>query len=201
MIVIGLTGSIGMGKSTTAKMFESEGVPFFDADAEAHKLMAKDGAAVPLIEAAFPGVVRDGEVDRQLLGQSVFGDEAALMKLEHILHPMIGEKREQFLQASEREKRPMVVLDIPLLFEKGHHAQFDAVVVVSAPDDVQRARVMARDGMIADKLDAILAFQMPDVEKRTRADYVVDTGKGLDGALEHVRAIINDLQKQSPKKG
>ncbi len=196
MIVIGLTGSIGMGKSTTAKMFEAEGVPFFDADAEAHRLMAKGGAAVPNIEEAFPGTVVDGAIDRQALGQQVFGDEAALMALENILHPMIGENRERFMADAKAQKIGMVVLDIPLLFEKGHHDKFDAVVVATAPADVQRQRVLARDGMTADKFDAILSLQMPDVEKRKHADYVVETDKGLDEAREQVRAVIDDLNKR-----
>lgn len=197
MIVVGLTGSIGMGKSTTAQLFADEGVPVFDADAEAHRLMAKNGAAVSHIEAAFPGVEENGAINRQILGQRVFGNKEALLKLEAILHPMIGEQRERFLVAGVAQDIPLVVLDIPLLFEKKQHQKFDAIVVASAPDDVQRQRVLSRDGMTADRLDAILTFQVPDVEKRASADYVVETDKGLEHARQQVRAIIDDLKKRN----
>lgn len=197
MIVVGLTGSIGMGKSTTAKLFADEGIPVFDADAEAHILMAKNGAAVAPVEAAFPGVAEDGEINRLSLGQRVLGDKEALLKLEAILHPLIGEQRERFLVAGVAQNIPLVVLDIPLLFEKKQHQKFDAIVVASADGDVQRQRVLARKGMTPDKLDAILSHQLPDAEKRARADYIVETDKGLDHARQQVRAIINDLKKRN----
>lgn len=190
MITIGLTGSIGMGKSTTAAMFAEAGVPVYDADAEVHALYAPGGAAVAPIEAAFPGVVKDGAVDRAALGARVLGHPEALRQLETIVHPLVGRSRIGFFQAAEAKGADMVVLDIPLLFETGGEKNVDAVVVVSAPADLQRERVLARPGMTVEKFEAILAKQMQDADKRARADFVVDTGRGLDAAREQVTEII-----------
>jgi dephospho-CoA kinase len=190
MITIGLTGSIGMGKSTTAAMFAEEGAPVYDADAEVHKLQAKGGAAVDAIEAAFPGVVKDGAVDRQTLGERVFSHPEALNRLNGIIYPMLGSGRAAFFAAAEARGCDMVVLDIPKLFETGGEARMDAVVVVSAPEAVQRERVLARPGYSQARLDAILANQMPDAEKRARADFVIDTGQGFEHAREQVRQVI-----------
>lgn len=190
MIIIGLTGSIGMGKSTTASMFEEAGVPVYDADAEVHRLYAPGGAAVAPIEAAFPGVVQSGAVDRNLLGSRVLGDSEALKKLEAIVHPLVGASRHEFFARAQSQNSDMVVLDIPLLFETGGEKNVDAVVVVSAPEDLQRKRVLERPGMTVEKLEAILAKQIPDAEKRRRADFVIDTGKGLDAARSQVEAVI-----------
>jgi dephospho-CoA kinase len=194
MIVIGLTGSIGMGKSTTAAMFAEAGVPVYDADAAVHRLYARGGAAVDLVEAEFPGVVRDGAVDRELLRKRVLGDPAALRRLNAIVHPLVGADREAFHAAAEAAGAEMVVFDVPLLFEGGGGANVDATVVVSAPQDMQRRRVLAREGMTPQRLDAILAQQMPDHEKRARAHFVVDTGRGLEDAREQVAQIIEALR-------
>jgi dephospho-CoA kinase len=190
MITIGLTGSIGMGKSTTAAMFAKAGVPVYDADAEVHALYAPGGEAVAPIEAAFPGVVRDGAVDRAALGARVLGDPAALKALEAIVHPLVGKSRIGFFARAKAQNADMVVLDIPLLFETGGEKNVDAVVVVSAPADLQRQRVLARPGMTPEKFDAIFAKQTPDAEKRARADFVVDTGQGLEAARDQVGQII-----------
>jgi dephospho-CoA kinase len=195
MITVGLTGSIGMGKSTTAGMFADEGVPVYDADAEVHRLQAKGGAAVDAIEAAFPGVVKDGAVDRQALGERVFGDPDALKRLTHgIVYPLLGDRRAAFFADAEARGCDIVVLDIPMLFETGGEARMDAVVVVSAPEHVQRERVLARPGYGAERLDAILAGQMHDREKRARAHFVIDTGQGFEHAREQVRAVIARLR-------
>ena len=194
MITVGLTGSIGMGKSTTAAMFAAEGVPVYDADAEVHALYAKGGAAVAPLEAAFPGVVVDGAVDRTLLSQRVVGKPDELKRLETIVHPLVGESRVDFFQKAVAAGADIVVLDIPLLFETGGEKRMDAVVVVSAPADLQRQRVLARPGMDEAKLDAILARQMADAEKRARAHFVIDTGKGLDEARRQVRDVLTRLR-------
>jgi len=194
MITVGLTGSIGMGKSTTAAMFAAEGVPVYDADAEVHALYAKGGAAVAPLEAAFPGVVVDGAVDRTLLSQRVVGKPDELKRLEAIVHPLVGESRVDFFQKAVAAGADIVVLDIPLLFETGGEKRMDAVVVVSAPADLQRQRVLARPGMDEAKLDAILARQMADAEKRARAHFVIDTGKGLDEARRQVRDVLTRLR-------
>ena len=190
MIVVGLTGSIGMGKSTVAQMFADEGAPVYDADAQVHRLYAKGGAAVPLVETTFNGVVRDGMVDRAALSARVLGDANALRRLEEIVHPLVGESRAGFFDEARRAGAKMVVLDIPLLFETGGEGRVDKVVVVSAPADVQRQRVLERPAMTEDKLAAILARQIPDAEKRRRADFVVDTGTSLDATRERVRQVI-----------
>ena len=198
MINIGLTGSIGMGKSTTASMFAEAGVPVYDADAEVHKIYAAGGAAVEPLEAAFPGVVQDGAVHRPTLSARVVGDAAALDRLNRIVHPLLGAGRAAFFAAAVESGADMVVLDIPLLFETGGERNMQAVVVASAPAHVQRQRVLARPEMTEAKLDAILARQMADEEKRTRAHYVVDTQHGLDHAREQVKAIIADLRAHGP---
>ncbi len=194
MKVIGLTGSIGMGKSTTAALFEAEGVPAHDADAEVHALYDVGGKAVALIDQAFPGVVKDGKVDRAALSARVMGDPAALKSLEGIVHPLMGEARAAFFEAARQAGKDLVLVDVPLLFETGGEGRVDVVVVVSAPHDQQRERVMARSGMSAEKFEAILARQMPDAEKRRRADYVIDTGQGIESARDQVRAVIAKLR-------
>ncbi|MBN8938221.1 MAG: dephospho-CoA kinase [Rhizobiales bacterium] len=188
MLVLGLTGSIGMGKSTTSAFFRAAGIPVHDADAVVHRLYG--GEAAPLIEAAFPGVVADGVVDRAKLGPAVLGKPEALARLEAIVHPLVQQAKQRFLERCRANGRSLVVLDIPLLLETGGEAQVDAVIVVSAPADIQRARVLARPGMTADKFDAILARQLPNAEKRRRAHVVVDTGLGFDAARRQVQAII-----------
>ena len=194
MIVIGLTGSIGMGKSTTAAMFRDAGVPVYDADAAVHELYDTGGAAVGPVGEAFPGVVKDGKVDREALRQAVLGNPEALKRLNAVVHPLVGRDRIGFFAGAEAEGADMVVLDIPLLFETGGDANVDTVVVASAPADLQRERVLARAGMTPDRLDAILAQQMPDAEKRARAQFVVDTSRGLEPAREQVAAIIANVR-------
>lgn len=191
MIRIGLTGSIGMGKSTTAKMFAAEGIPVHDADATVHALYS--GRAAPLIEAAFPGTVTDGKVDRTRLSPHVLGKPEAMKKLEVIVHPLVREEEQLFLQRARSGHRRIVMLDIPLLFETGGETRVDAVVVVTADADIQRDRVLARPGMSEDRFEAILAKQMPDAEKRRRAHFLIDTGKGMEPARRQVRAILKAL--------
>ncbi|HSV02227.1 MAG TPA: dephospho-CoA kinase [Phenylobacterium sp.] len=202
MILVGLTGSIGMGKSTTAAMFREAGVPVYDADAAVADLYASGGAAVGPVGEAFPGVVKDGAIDREALRQQVLGDPQALKRLNGIVHPLVGRSRAGFFEAAERLGVDMVVLDIPLLFETGGHASMDAVVVVSAPAEMQRERVLARPGMTPERLDAILAQQTPDAEKRARAHFVVDTGQGLAHARAQVGEIIAILRdpERRPRK-
>jgi dephospho-CoA kinase len=191
MVVLGLTGSIGMGKSTTAKFFANEGVPVQDADAVVHKLY--EGEATPLIEGAFPGTTKDGKVDRIALGKRVLGDSGAIKRLEAIVHPLVAQARERFLIESDRNGASIAVLDIPLLFETRGDARCDAVVVVSAPADIQRERALERAGMTESKFAAILAQQVPDVEKRRRADFVVDTSRGFEHAQGQVRDILKTI--------
>lgn len=188
MIVLGLTGSIGMGKSTTAKMFSDAGVPVHDSDETVHRLYS--GKAAPLVEAAFPGTTMSGVVDRTKLAGRVLGDAAALKTLETIVHPLVRADADAFLVKQRAAGAPLAVLDIPLLFETGGRNRVDKVVVVTAPADIQRARVLARPGMSEKKLAAILAKQVPDAEKRRRADFVIDTGEGMDAARAAVGAII-----------
>jgi dephospho-CoA kinase len=188
MFVLGLTGSLGMGKSTTAGFFAELGIPVHDADAAVHRLYQAE--AVPLIEAAFPGTTARGQVDREKLAKRVLDDPVAVRKLEGIVHPLVRAAEEHFLAEAERKNTRLAVLDIPLLFETGGDRRCDAVVVVSAPDEVQRARVFERPGMTAQKFAGITANQMPDAEKRKRADFVVDTSKGFDAARAQVREII-----------
>jgi dephospho-CoA kinase len=191
MFVLGLTGSLGMGKSTTARFFAEEGVPVHDADAVVHRLY--DGEAAAAIEAAFPGTTTAGKVDRQKLATRVLGDSGALKRLEEIVHPLVQEAERRLLAEAEARGEKVAVLDIPLLFETGGEERVDAVVVVSAPADVQRSRALERPGMTVDKLDAILAKQMPDEEKRRRADFVVDTSRGFAVARAEVRAILDAI--------
>lgn len=194
MILIGLTGSIGMGKSTTAAMFRDAGIPVYDADAAVHDLYDRGGAAVGPVGEAFPGTVKDGRVDREALRQAVLGDAEELKRLNAIVHPLVGRDRLGFFQKAEADGADMVVLDIPLLFETGGHANVDAIVVASAPADLQRERVLARPGMTPDRLDSILAQQLADAEKRARAHFVVDTSHGPEPARARVAEIIAALR-------
>jgi dephospho-CoA kinase len=193
MILLGLTGSIGMGKSTTAKLFAEAGVPVYDADATVHRLY--EGEAVPAIEAAFPGTTANGKVDRNRLSAQVVHDPAAIKRLESIVHPMLGASRQRFLHEAEQSGAPVAVVDVPLLYETGGETRVDAVVVVTTTPEIQRERILGRDNMTGEKLDAILARQLPDAEKRKRADFVVDTSHGLDP----VRARIRDILKEAVK--
>jgi dephospho-CoA kinase len=193
MIVLGLTGSIGMGKSTTAKLFAEAGVPVYDADAAVHALY--EGEAAPAIEAAFPGTTTDGKVNRNKLSERVVHDPEAMRRLEQIVHPMLGASRQKFLQDAERSGAPVAVVDVPLLFETGGEKRVDAVVVVTTTPEIQRERILARPNMTREKLDAILMRQMPDSEKRKRAHFIVDTSHGLDP----VRLQIQDILRQAVK--
>jgi dephospho-CoA kinase len=193
MIILGLTGSIGMGKSTTAKLFTEAGVPVYDADATVH--MVYEGEAAPAIEAAFPGTTAGGKVDRAKLSAQVVHDAAAMKQLEGIVHPMLRAYHQKFLDEAEQSGAPVAVVDVPLLYETGGEKRVDAVVVVTTSPKVQRERILARDNMTAEKLDAILARQLPDAEKRKRADFIVDTSHGLDP----VRARIRDILQQAGK--
>jgi dephospho-CoA kinase len=201
MRVLGLTGSIGMGKSTAAAVLRREGVPVHDADAAVHRLLGPGGAAVATVGAAFPGVVRDGAVDRQALGRQVFGDPQALARLEAILHPLVQRASRRFLARARRARRRLVVLDVPLLFETGGEARCDAVVVVSAPRPVQRARVLKRRGMTPERLAGIEARQMPDAEKRRRADAVVPTGLDRRTALRALRRVLKLARRGKLRRG
>jgi dephospho-CoA kinase len=192
MLVIGLTGSIGMGKSTAAAAFARRGVPVFDADAEVHRLYA--GPAVPAIEAQFAKAVRKGKVDRALLAQEIAGSPEKLKRLEGIVHPMVVKAEIDFLREAEAKGAKFAVLEIPLLFETGAHTRVDVTVVVSAPEGVQRARVLKREGMSEEKLGALLARQLPDAEKRARADFVVDTSMPLNKMGEQVGRILDSLR-------
>jgi dephospho-CoA kinase len=197
MFILGLTGSLGMGKSTTARFFAEEGVPVHDADAVVHRLY--EGEAVNAIEAAFPGTTAAGKVDRNKLAARVLGDAAALQRLEAIVHPIVQEAERRLLAEAAATGEKVAVLDIPLLFETGGDRRVDAVVVVSAPPDVQRARVLERPGMTIEKLESILSKQMPDAEKRRRADFVVDSSQGFESAHAQVRAILDAVAKM-PKR-
>ena len=198
MITIGLTGSIGMGKSTAAQMFAELGAAVWSADAAVHRLYSKDGAALNAIEKMFPGVVGDDGVDRAALAKIVLSDPKKLRALESVVHPLVGSDRAEFIQAAAHAGAPMVVLDIPLLFENASDEHFDYIVVVSAPPAVQRERVLARPGMTPEKLDAILAQQMPDAQKREKADFVVSTDRSLDETRAEIERIFNSLAGLSP---
>jgi len=195
--ILGLTGSIGMGKSAVAAMFRERGVPVFDADAAVHKLQGPGGPLLPAIEVAFPGTTGPDGVIRQELGARVFGDKAALRRLEAIVHPAVAALREAFL--IEHSGEALVVFDIPLLFEKGHREGLDAVVVVSAPADIQRARVLARPGMNPEKFAHILGLQVPDAQKRAAADFVIDTGVTLEETRAEVNALLRELREKNPR--
>ncbi len=198
MRILGLTGSIGMGKSTTAKLFTEAGVPVYDADAAVHKIY--EGEAAPAIEAAFPGTTVDGKVDRAKLSAKVVHDPAAIKQLEQIVHPMLGASRKKFLDEAERSGAPVVVMDVPLLFETGGEKRVDAVVVVSTDPASQRERILARGTMTNEALDAILARQLPDAEKRKRADFVVDTSHGLDPVRTAIRDILAEVVKMPQRR-
>jgi len=197
MFILGLTGSVGMGKSATAKMFGDEGVPVSDADAVVHRLYENE--AVAPIEAAFPGTTAGGKVDRVKLGARVIGNAEAMRRLEAIVHPLVAKARDAFLAAAERGGAAVAVLDVPLLYETGGEKLCDAVVVVSAPPELQRERVLTRPGMTETTFAAILAKQMPDAEKRARADFVVDTSRGFDAARAQVRDILAKVAKMPTK--
>ena len=198
MLILGLTGSIGMGKSTTAKLFEEAGVAVYDADAAVHQLY--EGEAAPAIEAAFPGTTADGKVDRAKLSARVVHDPAAIRQLEQIVHPMLGASRKKFLDEAEASGAPVVVMDIPLLFETGGEKRVDAVVVVSTDAATQRERILARGTMTNEALDGILARQLPDAEKRKRADFVVDTSHGLDPVRAAIRDILAEVVKMPQRR-
>jgi dephospho-CoA kinase len=198
MIVLGLTGSIGMGKSTTAKLFAEAGVPVYDADATVHILY--EGEAAPAIEAAFPGTTVAGKVDRNKLSARVVHDPAAMKRLEQIVHPMLGASRQKFLHDAEQSGAPVAVVDVPLLFETGGEKRVDAVVVVTTTPEVQRQRILERANMTDEKLDAILSRQMPDAEKRKRAHFVVDTSHGLDPVRARIRDILDEAAKMAPRR-
>lgn len=198
MRILGLTGSIGMGKSTTAKLFIEAGVPVYDADAAVHKIY--EGEAAPAIEAVFPGTTVDGKVDRAKLSAKVVHDQAAIKQLEQIVHPMLGASRKKFLDDAEASGAPVVVMDIPLLFETGGEKRVDAVVVVSTDPATQRERILARGTMTSEALDGILARQLPDAEKRKRADFVVDTSHGLDPVRTAIRDILAEVVKMPQRR-
>ena len=197
MIVLGLTGSIGMGKTTTARMFSDFGVPVHDSDEAVHRLYR--GKAAPLVEAAFPGTTADGVVDRAKLGERVLGDDAALKRLEALIHPLVRADATAFLKRHHAAGAPLAVVDIPLLFETDGRNRVDQVVVVTAPPEVQRERVLSRPGMTEEKFQNILAKQVPDEEKRRLADFVVDTGQGMDAARKQVANIIEELTGKRPE--
>lgn len=199
-VILALTGSIGMGKSETARMFRALGVPVYDADATVHGLYDVGGKAVGPIGDAFPGVVRHGAVDRALLSKEIAGDKAAWAKLEAIIHPLVGEVQRDFIVTEMARKSPLVVMDVPLLFETNGHHRADYVAVVSAPEHVQRRRVLERPGMTEEKLGEILSRQVHDSQKRAQADFVIPTDKGLDVAREHVASIVHRLLTNPPAK-
>jgi dephospho-CoA kinase len=198
MIILGLTGSIGMGKSATAKLFAEAGVPVYDADATVHKIYQSE--ATPAIEAAFPGTTADGKVDRNKLSAQVLHNPDAMRRLEQVVHPMLRAHHRKFLHDAEASGAPVAVVDVPLLFETGGEKGVDAVVVVTTTPEIQRRRVLARDGMNEEKLDAILARQLPDADKRRRADFVVDTSDGFDAARAQIRHILNEAAKMPQRR-
>jgi dephospho-CoA kinase len=198
MIILGLTGSIGMGKSTTAKLFAEAGVPVYDADATVHLIY--EGEAAPAIEAAFPGTTVDGKVDRTKLSAQVMHDAAAMKRLEEIVHPMLRAYHKKFLDDAERSGAPVAVVDVPLLYETGGEKRVDAVVVVTTSPDIQRQRILSRDNMTAEKLDAIVARQLPDAEKRKRADFIVDTSHGLKPVRARIRDILDEAGKMPRRR-
>ncbi|RKE79865.1 dephospho-CoA kinase [Rhizobium sp. AG855] len=200
MIVIGLTGSIGMGKTTTAGLFSEEGIPVHDADQVVHDLY-RDRAVAQAIELAFPGSVIGGEVDRRKLSENLAKNPANFIKLEAIVHPLVHERERVFLDEQKHAGQPIVLLDIPLLFETGGQQRVDVIVVASCAEDIQRQRVLSRPGMTQEKLDLILSRQLPDAEKRARADFVVDTGIGIDDARRQVKTILETLRARSSRSG
>jgi dephospho-CoA kinase len=198
MIILGLTGSIGMGKSTTAKLFAEAGVPVYDADATVHRIYQSEAA--PAIEAAFPGTTVDGKVDRVRLSARVVHDPAAMKRLEQIVHPMLRSYHQKFIDDAEQAGAPVAVIDVPLLYETGGEKRVDAVVVVTTAPEIQRQRILERDNMTSEKLDAILARQLPDAEKRRRADFVVDTSHGLDPVRARIRDILDQAVKMPRRR-
>src|SRR5215469_16793491 len=198
MLILGLTGSIGMAKSTTAKLFAEAGVAVYDADAAVHQLY--EGEAAPAIEAAFPGTTAGGKVDRAKLSERVVHDPAAMRRLEEIVHPMLGASRKKFFDDAEAAGAPVAVVDVPLLFETGGEKRVDAVVVVTTSPENQRARILARGTMSSEALDSILARQLPDAEKRKRADFIVDTSHGLDPVRERIRDILAEAAKMPRRR-
>ena len=198
-LTIGLTGSIGMGKSETAKMFARLGIPVYDADAAVHRLYDTGGAAVPVLEKEFPGVVRNGKVDREELSKRVVNNPEETERLQRLVYPLMAGERKKFMDDAIAKHADLVVFDIPRLFETGGHANMDAVVVCSAPGHVQRERVLARPGMTEEKFDFLLSRQMPDEEKRAKAHFVVVTDKGLDHAFEQVKMIVEELRARMKK--
>lgn len=198
MIVLGLTGSVGMGKSTTAGFFAATGVPVWDADAAVHRLYATGGAGVEAIARLAPGAVRDGAVNRAALREAILADDALLPRIEAAIHPLVAEDRAAFLETCREEGHQIALCDIPLLFETGGEGQVDRVVVVTAPAEVQRARVLARPGMTEAAFEAIRARQTPDAEKRARADFVIDTSQGMEAARRAVRSIVARLTEEDP---
>ncbi len=199
MIVVGLTGSIAMGKTETAKIFRALGIPVFDSDAEVHRQYKKGGKGAKTLSPLFPEAVIQGVVDREILAKLVLADPEAMRKLETAIHPIVRAKQDAFLDQCAASGESIAVLDIPLLFETGHETEVDKVVVVSAPPDIQRQRVLQRPGMTPEKLDRILARQVSDAEKRAKADYVVDTSRGLEFAGGQVRDIVSSLRKNHPR--
>lgn len=199
MKILGLTGGVGMGKSTAAAMLRSMGVPVYDADAVVHCMMGRGGIAVAAVAAAFPGVEKNGAVDRAALGQSVFGNDAAMKHLESIIHPLVREDEARFLNAMRRRGAALVVMDVPLLFESRRHERYDATIVVTAPAFLQRTRVLARPGMTQARLAAIRARQMPDPAKRRRADFIVPSGLGRAVTWRCLRRILRGFQAPGPK--
>jgi dephospho-CoA kinase len=198
MKILGLTGSVGMGKSTAAAMLRRMGVPVYDADAAVHRMMRRGGSAVAQVAAAFPGVEKNGAIDRAALGQRVFGDEAALKRLEAIIHPRVRADEHAFLAAMRRRKAALVVMDVPLLFESGRDQRYDATMVVTAPAFLQRARVLARPGMTPARFVAINSRQLPDAEKRRRADFIVPSGLGRAATWHSLRAVLRALGSANP---
>jgi len=197
-VFLGLTGSIGMGKSTTADMFRELNIPVHDADATVHELYS--GKATPIIEAAFPGTTKEGVVDRGELSKHVIGNDAAMKHLESLIHPLVREAEIEFRETSAANKVPLAVLDNPLLLEMGQADRVDGIIVVTAPAEVQRARVLARSGMTEDKFEAILDRQVPDAEKRQQADFLIDTSKGIEAAKQAVSSIVQTVQSGEWKK-
>lgn len=197
MKILGLTGSVGMGKSTAAAMLKRMRIPVYDADAAVHRMMGKGGIALAAVRSAFPGVEKDGAIDRKALGRLVFGDEAAMKRLEGIIHPLVRADERRFLNRERRRGTPLVVMDVPLLFESGREKRYDAVMVVTAPAFLQRARVMARPGMDAPRFAAVLARQMPDAEKRRRADFIVPSGLGRSVTWRVLCAVLRKLGGKS----
>jgi dephospho-CoA kinase len=199
MMLVALTGSLAMGKSETARMCAELGCPVFDADLEVHRLYAVGGAAVPAVAALFPAALVDGAIDRARLSALLLADPAALPQLESIVHPLVRDAEARFIEAASAVEQPFVILDIPLLFETGRDSDMDRIVVVSAPAEIQRQRALARPGMTEAKLARLLARQTSDADKRARADFIVETGRGLEDAFDQVRRIVSRLREEADR--